>query len=127
MNTSRKRKSIFRAYRFCKHLCRFVDRHRYPDFVLTDEIVMAERQRQSHGEKSMRPRAVEVIEPLRDAQRWKEVTINGIIDEMLEWKRNEWGWAYPWIAEFERIENDWIMRKALLEIWDNFTQGLPRS
>ena len=115
---TRKRKQRFKAWRFCKHLSRFVDCHRYPGFKLTQEIVEAELTRQEKGINNP------ITEPLRDAQRWKEVTLNGIIDECSEFRRNGWGWIYPIIAEFEHAANDWIMKKSILEIARNFQNDL---
>lgn len=117
---TKKQKSKFRAIRFAKHLSRFVDLHRFPDFKLTNEIIEVEAKRQTHGESKLSDHEKEIIIPLRDAQRWKEVTLNGIREEADEFRRNGWGWIYPIIAEFEHARNDWIMKKAILEIKKSF-------
>jgi hypothetical protein len=113
---SKKQKRKFKARRFVKHLARFVDSHRYPNFQISEEIIVAESKRQTYGEKSLTKDEVLLIEPLRDAQRWKEVTIDGLVSEMSEWWSKGWGWYYPMYDEVKRIQNDWIMKKALLEI-----------
>jgi uncharacterized NAD(P)/FAD-binding protein YdhS len=76
---SKKQKRKFKARRFVKHLARFVDSHRYPNFQISEEIIVAESKRQTYGEKSLTKDEVLLIEPLRDAQRWKEVTIDGLV------------------------------------------------
>ena len=118
---NRRQRSKFKARRFVRHLIRFVDTHRYPNFKLTDEIIQIESKRQTHGETALTSTEIKLVAPLRDAQRWKEVTLNGIREEMEEFRRNGWGWIYPLISEFERIQNDWIMKKAILEIKKSFT------
>jgi len=117
MKRSRKQRQWWRAVRFAKHLRRFVDEHRFPHFHLTDAIIHAEAKRQSHGERALSEEEKVLIEPLRDAQRWKEVTIDGLVEEMADWWSAGAGWFYPIHAEILRIRNDWIMKKALLEIY----------
>ena len=112
----KKEKQKFRATRFVKHLNRFVDRHRFPDFVLTEFAINAEWKRQSFGMKALTEDEQRAISPLLDAQIWKEVTIKCMVEEMAEWWSNDWGWGYPILATIEFNRGDWIMKKALLEI-----------
>lgn len=121
MNITRQQRQKFRAMRFAKHLVKFVDTHRFPSFVLTDAMAMSEAKRQSHGERGLTPAELTLTEPLRDAQRWKEVTIAGLQEEMAEWQRNGWGWGYPILHELAHYtKNDWILKKAYIEIWRNW-------
>ena len=105
-----------------RSLSRFVDRHRFSNFQLTNDIIDAEAKRQTHGEGQLSQKEVSLIEPLRDAQRWKEVTINGLVQEMAEWWSKGWGWWYPMAAHLGHERDDWIMKRALLEIRDRCEQ-----
>src|SRR5438046_358058 len=107
---TRRKRQHFRAWRFVRHLRRFVDYHRFPDFRVTSELVRAESRRQSYGDTKLTPSEIVLTAPLRDAQRWKEVTIDGLVDEMGEWWANGWGWWYPMAAELGRIRCDWVMK-----------------
>lgn len=113
---SKKQRRRFREKRFAKHLARFVDLHRFPDFQLTDDMIAAEAKRQTHGPCKLTESEVALLEPLRDGQKWKEVIIDGLVQEMAEWWSKGWGWWYPMAAHLRYERNDWIMKKALLEI-----------
>jgi len=55
-------------------------------------MAIAESKRQSLGATSLTEQEQSLIEPLADAQRWKEVQIDGLIEEMAEWWSCNAGW-----------------------------------
>jgi hypothetical protein len=89
-----------------QHLERFVDRARWPDYILTDADLEAYIRHESTG-KGVKP------EPLAWVKKCEEITINQLWSEMAEYWSNDLGFYYP-LAHTIRCE--WSERKGS-NIW----------
>ena len=70
---------------------------------------------QSYGRKSLSESELEGIKPLIDAQALKEIFLNSLVIETLEWDANGWGWIYP-INSTLSGKLDRLTRLAILKI-----------
>lgn len=93
----------------------FFDRHRYPDWKLTDEKIDWFLQFQEKGRRSLTPEQTREIEPLVWCQKCKEITLQQLVDEMSEWWSKGWGWMYPLQSTLDTT-TERLMRVALLRI-----------
>ena len=100
---------------FVEHINRFVDKHRYPDFRLTDDVFNLFFEYSSFGKKVLTTEQIEKIEPLINGQKTKEITIKLVVQEMSEWWSNGWGWGYPL---YHMIENE--TDPIMLKVWNRF-------
>lgn len=79
-----------------RHLTRFIDRARWPDYVVTDDDLRAYIEHESTG-RGAKP------EPLAWVKQTEEITIHQLWSEMAETWANGMGWYYP-IAHTIRCE-----------------------
>jgi hypothetical protein len=98
-----------------RHFLTFFDRHRYPEWKLTDEKVGWFLQLQEKGRKSLSPEQMREIEPLIWCQKCKEISLQQLVDEMSEWWSKGWGWMYPLQSTLDTT-TDRLMKVALLRI-----------
>ena len=100
-----------KQYKFVKHLARFAPR----EVVVTDDLVDLCTKWQSQGRDTLTETEGETLQPLFEAQKWKEVMIHGLHEEMARWWVEGWGWIYPiWREiEFAEEQGDLVMAKTL--------------
>lgn len=77
------------------HFLRFVDRYRFPDFVLDNNNLSLFIKLESHGRKSLTDHEINSIEPLIVAKSDYEITIQSLFQEMADWWAKGSGWYYP--------------------------------
>lgn len=109
------------------HINRFIDRRWYPDFQPTDDLVELLYTYQTYGKKKLTEEQLKLLEPLKNGQQMKELTLRMNVEEMSYWWSQGWGWIYPinnnieWVTKEKPIDRIWLL--ALLRIRKKCLEG----
>ena len=106
----KKRKQKIRKDRVWNHFMYWCDFENNKPFIDLQVVVDydpndwrdAFERYQTNGAKALSTIELKFIEPIVNGQRIKEITLNGLATESLEFWANSWGWIYPWIDSLTR-------------------------
>lgn len=114
INLSKKqRKKKTKSDRLWKHFMYWCDFKNNPPFINLVEVkdYKPEKWRnaferlQERGAKSLTAEELQNIKPILDGQRQKEIFLNGIIEEGMEFWSTGHGWWYPLYASFKDCDD----------------------
>ena len=122
MNKFKKRKRQIRRDRTWNHFLYWLsDLKFHSNFTKWVEPYNPEDHRldfeeyQSHGARNLTAEQIEGIKPLLDGQVSKEITLNLLVEESMEWWAHGAGWTYPFLS-FLSFKNDRLTKVAVLRI-----------
>lgn len=80
---------------------------------------------QEKGSKGLSSEELTHIKPIVDGQRIKEITLNGLVTESMEFWANNWGWINPFVATLTTLPKvDRLTKVAILRMMRNMQGGI---
>jgi hypothetical protein len=111
--TKKQRKKKIKADRLWRHFMYWCDFKNNPPFINLVEVQDYDPEKwrnaferfQERGAKSLTTEELQNIKPILDGQRQKEIFLNGIIEEGMEFWSTGHGWWYPLYASFKDCDD----------------------
>jgi len=131
MNLKQRRKKI-RKDRTWNHFLFWCGFDRNPAFINMKEVENYNPEKwrtafefyQERGSRGLTSEELENIKPIIDGQRIKEITLNGLVTESMEFWANGWGWINPFIATLTTHPKvDRLTKVAILRMIRNMQGG----
>jgi hypothetical protein len=130
--TLKQRKKKIKKDRVWNHFLFWCNFKENPAFINMQEVKDYDPERwrtafehfQEKGSRGLSSEELTYIKPIVDGQRIKEITLNGLVTESMEFWANGWGWINPFIATLTMHPKvDRLTKVAILRMIRNMQGG----